>query len=208
MTLNDPPFLPNDPGNGVHKRNVAIKKIDGVFPSNDLNHTTEKIDSKSSGGGGNDIKAKRLLREIKLLRHFRNHENIIPIYDLMIEETNNIGEETTTSNPTTQNHQPHSSHHKQSSSSSNQSSSIPMPMPMSSVSSSKNINKNFSTVYIVLKLMQSDLDQIIASPQKLSEKHHRFFLYQILRSIAYVHSANVLHRDLKPSVRIILDVGD
>lgn len=35
------------------------------------------------------IDAKRILREIKLLRHFRTHENIITIYDIMTVPPNN-----------------------------------------------------------------------------------------------------------------------
>ncbi|CAL9780839.1 unnamed protein product [Musa acuminata subsp. burmannicoides] len=59
--------------------------------------------------------------------------------------------------------------------------------------------ENFSDVYIVYELMDTDLNQIIRSNQLLTDDHCQYFLYQILRGLKYVHSANVLHRDLKPS---------
>eukprot|EP00002_Diphylleia_rotans_P037613 TRINITY_DN841_c0_g1_i2.p1 TRINITY_DN841_c0_g1~~TRINITY_DN841_c0_g1_i2.p1 ORF type:complete len:360 (-),score=94.18 TRINITY_DN841_c0_g1_i2:486-1565(-) len=59
--------------------------------------------------------------------------------------------------------------------------------------------EDFQDVYIVSELMDTDLHQIIGSPQALSEEHIQYFLYQLLRGLKYIHSANVLHRDLKPS---------
>lgn len=92
------------------------------------------------------IDAKRILREIKLLRHFK-HENVVSLKDLL-------------------------------------------PPPSL---------ENFEDVYMILDLMETDLHRIIYSRQALTDDHVQYFVYQILRSLKYLHSANVFHRDLKPS---------
>lgn len=104
-------------------KKVAIKKIQGAFE--DL------------------IDGKRILREIKLLRHFQ-HENICGLVDLA-------------------------------------------PSP---------ISHPFEDVYIVLDFMETDLHKIIYSKNKLTDEHIQYFIYQILKGLKFIHSANVLHRDL------------
>jgi serine/threonine protein kinase len=52
--------------------------------------------------------------------------------------------------------------------------------------------------YLVEELMEADLHQIIRSGQTLTDAHFQYFMYQILRGLKYIHTANVLHRDLKP----------
>ncbi|KAK3152094.1 hypothetical protein QOZ80_2BG0154200 [Eleusine coracana subsp. coracana] len=58
--------------------------------------------------------------------------------------------------------------------------------------------REFRDIYIVFELMESDLHQVIKANDNLTPEHHRFFLYQLLRALKYIHAANVFHRDLKP----------
>lgn len=57
---------------------------------------------------------------------------------------------------------------------------------------------SFADIYIVCELVEGDLYSVIKSAQPLENDHVRFILYQILRALKYVHSARVLHRDIKP----------
>lgn len=52
-------------------------------------------------------------------------------------------------------------------------------------------------LYLVQTLMECDMSRLLRS-QKLRDDHICYFTYQILRGLKYIHSANVLHRDLKP----------
>jgi len=49
-------------------------------------------------------------------------------------------------------------------------------------------------VYLVSELMETDLACVIRSPQELTDEHVQFFIYQVLRGLKYIHSANVIHR--------------
>ncbi|ORY69106.1 kinase-like domain-containing protein [Pseudomassariella vexata] len=118
-------FLSSAAVNSQTDEGVAIKKVTNVF-------------SKK-------ILAKRALREIKLLQHFRGHRNITCLYDM----------------------------------------DIPRP-------------DNFNETYLYEELMECDLAAIIRSGQPLTDAHFQSFIYQILCGLKYIHSANVLHRDLKP----------
>ncbi|KAF8818751.1 CMGC kinase, MAPK family (ERK) MAPK-1 [Cardiosporidium cionae] len=106
------------------KREVAVKKVGDAFK--DL------------------VDAKRILREIRILRHLK-HTNIIRILDIFPPST-----------------------------------------------------PDFEDIYLVSELMSTDLHRVLHSRQKLTDGHFQYFIYQILRGLLYLHSANVIHRDLKP----------
>ena len=96
------------------------------------------------------IDLRRIAREILIMKYCQ-HENIIPLFDVIIHLNQN-----------------------------------------------PSLNK-IADVYLVMEKMDSDLQKIIASKQELSDEHYQFILYQILRALYFLHSANIIHRDFKPS---------
>ncbi|XP_060172690.1 mitogen-activated protein kinase 9-like [Lycium barbarum] len=58
--------------------------------------------------------------------------------------------------------------------------------------------REFKDIYVVFELMESDLHQVIKANNDLTHEHYQFFLYQLLRGLKYIHTANIFHRDLKP----------
>jgi len=57
---------------------------------------------------------------------------------------------------------------------------------------------NSKDISFITEDMECSLHQIIASKQTLTDDHVKFFIYQVLAGIFYIHSADVVHRDLRP----------
>ncbi|EGT51076.1 hypothetical protein CAEBREN_29757, partial [Caenorhabditis brenneri] len=55
------------------------------------------------------------------------------------------------------------------------------------------IGKNFDRdIYLVMDLMEADLNKVLQSTQNLGEDHFRYFFYQIVRGLKYLHSAGII----------------
>ncbi len=59
---------------------------------------------------------------------------------------------------------------------------------------------DFREIFLVMDLMDSDLQKVIANrEEKLDDAHIQWLVYQLLCALNYMHSAGIFHRDLKPA---------
>jgi len=58
--------------------------------------------------------------------------------------------------------------------------------------------QNPMDIYLVFDYMETDLHAVIRA-DILQPIHKKFIIYQLLKALKYMHSGNLLHRDMKPS---------
>ncbi|KAL6073703.1 Mitogen-activated protein kinase, variant 2 [Balamuthia mandrillaris] len=57
--------------------------------------------------------------------------------------------------------------------------------------------ENDKDIYLIFEYMETDLHKVIKA-NLLQDIHKQYIIYQLLKCLKYMHSGNVLHRDLKP----------
>jgi len=58
--------------------------------------------------------------------------------------------------------------------------------------------ENDRDIYLVFEYMETDLHAVIRA-NILEDIHKQYIMYQLLKALKWMHSASVLHRDMKPS---------
>ena len=66
--------------------------------------------------------------------------------------------------------------------------------------SSPSYLESFNHLFLVLEIVESDMKKLLASnpPVPLQEEHIVTIMYNSLCALNFIHSANIIHRDIKP----------
>ena len=62
--------------------------------------------------------------------------------------------------------------------------------------------ENDRDIYLVFEYMETDLHAVIRA-NILEDVHKRYVMYQLFRALKYMHSAELLHRDIKVRSRAL-----
>lgn len=65
----------------------------------------------------------------------------------------------------------------------------------------------YDGLYCYQELMDLDLARVIQGSIELTDFHVQSIIYQILCGVKYIHSARVIHRDLKPGNILVNSQG-
>ena len=159
---------------------VAIKRIQSVVTS----YPTETLRLQALEKAKTTGVSVSALREVKILRELRQQQlasppaegsqHVLPLLDVFV--------------PTTV---PTISSDKSDKSQSIQSNDL----------QSNDLQSNLSSdISLVLEVCPSDLEKVLAAsnPSPVTASHVKHFLHSLLTGVAFIHSQNILHRDLKP----------
>lgn len=57
----------------------------------------------------------------------------------------------------------------------------------------------FNDAFVVFELMPTDLERVMRLQNVLRPDHVKYFMWQLLRGVHFMHASRVFHRDLKPN---------